>query len=105
MSRANFIGGLALPAIDQLIQCRSHVPDLVILDVLALAQWLEPRIAECTIDDFRVLTTDLAKVWNCSDATACRRMGAILKYDLADASRLATRGAWVFRRLGRGEHV
>jgi len=68
--------------------------------VIALAQWLEPRVEECLRDDFRVLTSDLMKVWNCTESSACRRINTIVKHDLAGASRLSCKGAWVFTRLG-----
>ncbi len=70
-----------------------------LLDCLELAEWLEPHIrAQLTP---LVTTAELQARWNCSQPTVSRRVSALIRHGLIDATTHAGRGAyWEVHRVG-----
>jgi len=78
---------------------RPWVPENTLLDCLELAEWLEPHIrAQLTP---LVTTAELQARWNCSQPTVSRRVSALIRHGLIDATTHAGRGAyWEVHRVG-----
>jgi hypothetical protein len=78
---------------------RPWVPANTLLDCLELAEWLEPHIrAQLTP---LVTTAELQARWNCSQPTVSRRVSALIRHGLIDATTHAGRGAyWEVHRVG-----
>ena len=85
-----------LPA---LLERRAWVPDHTILDCLDLARWLGPSLTEGAYPN--VTTAELMTRWQCSQPCVSRRISALRKHQLLDATDHPGRGAyWAVYRVG-----
>ena len=76
-----------------LLTRRGRVPDRVLLDCLDLYDLLGPAS--------EVSTRELQDRWICTQPWVCRRMAALQRHQLLDASTRPGPGAyWVIKRLG-----
>jgi predicted HTH transcriptional regulator len=75
------------------------VPDRTLLDCLELSQWLIPDIHAGLTP--KITTVELMTWWSCDQSTVSRRIAALQKHQLLNASLRAGRGAyWVVHRVG-----
>jgi hypothetical protein len=76
-----------------LLTRRGRVPDRVLLDCLELAEHLGKTST--------VTTAELLDLWTCTQPWACRRMAALQRHQLLDATTRTGPGAhWTIKRLG-----
>ena len=76
-----------------LLTRRGRVPDRVLLDCLELDRYLGRAST--------VTTAELLDLWRCTQPWACRRMAALQRHQLLDATTRPGPGAcWVISRLG-----
>ena len=76
-----------------LLARRGRVPDGALLDCLDLDRYLGPTST--------VTFTELSSLWSCTLNSACRRMAALRRHQLLDATWRTGPGAhYVINRLG-----
>jgi hypothetical protein len=72
---------------------RGRVPDGALLDCLDLDRYLGPTST--------VTSAELSSLWSCTPNSACRRMAALCRHQLLDATWRKGPGAhYVIKRLG-----
>jgi hypothetical protein len=92
-------GGMTLDMVRTVLGRRPWVPANTLLDCLDLAEWLEPHIrAQLTP---LVTTAELQARWNCSQSAVSRRVSALIRHGLIDATMQGGRGAyWAVHCVG-----
>ena len=82
-----------------LLARRGRVPDGALLDCLELADHVKPRSIAGSYP--WITSAELSSLWSCTPNSACRRMAALQRHQLLDATWRTGPGAhYVIKRLG-----